>query len=295
MTTKPIKAGEQIVREALCLYQPLTDLKTWPLNLSQWNTYGDPPNSDLLRRYGHVDLVPLPDGSLGNPADIVEIKASLAVQVITSTSKYSNARNIDERIDWWLEQGGDELRVVIPLLPIPRLYTSSCVLTSNTSVFVIEASDPSLPTDLGSLLRLLLMPQPEWIKTKTKEKPPKPKLDVEVIPVATEMLEKRLGMYETTIEVSESFLFDVSMSGSWIDVYFVRQTDNQLLNDTSSLSRNVRNAIVVRVGEKRILKSTLDNLKSLLSKMSEEKAGPGKKRKGDGESESRKRSEMIHI
>jgi N-lysine methyltransferase SETD6 len=57
----------------------------------------------LLRRYGHVDQVPLPDGSLGNPADIVEIRADLVVKSITQDLG-------SERVDWWLEQGGDELR-----------------------------------------------------------------------------------------------------------------------------------------------------------------------------------------
>ncbi|KAF9519251.1 hypothetical protein BS47DRAFT_1358373 [Hydnum rufescens UP504] len=154
---------------------------------------------DLLRRYGHVDSVPLPDGSFGNPADVVEVKASLAVEVVASTSKPDIAKSIDERIDWWLEQGGDELRAssysFLAFQHFPR------VLTQNASVFVIEASTPSLPAELISLLRLLLMPQPEWAKTKMKEKPPKPSLDAELIPVAIKMLVMRLEMYETTLEV----------------------------------------------------------------------------------------------
>jgi N-lysine methyltransferase SETD6 len=75
------------------------------------------------------------------------------------------------------------------------------VLTRNASVFVIEASTPSLPAELISLLRLLLMPQPEWAKTKMKEKPPKANLDAELIPVVIKMLVIRLEMYETTLEV----------------------------------------------------------------------------------------------
>lgn len=75
--------------------------------LLQWNTYGDPPNSDLLRRYGHVDLLPLPDGTIGNPADVVEVEADLAVVVCTESSSQF-PEGLHERIDWWLEQGGDE-------------------------------------------------------------------------------------------------------------------------------------------------------------------------------------------
>lgn len=72
---------------------------------SQWNTYGDLPNAELLRRYGHVDVLPLPSGGTGNPGDVVEIKADLIVSVIRSYTKDDQKK---ERIDWWLEQGGEE-------------------------------------------------------------------------------------------------------------------------------------------------------------------------------------------
>lgn len=74
----------------------------------QWNTYGDPPNSELLRKYGHVDLLPLPGGGEGNPADIVEIRADLVVSVITEQTAHLSADSTKKRIDWWLEEGGDE-------------------------------------------------------------------------------------------------------------------------------------------------------------------------------------------
>ena len=81
-------------------------------NLDQWNTYGDPPNSDLLRRYGHVDLVPLADGSFGNPADIVEIRADLVMEVILQNHPEWAGPRSAERVDWWLEEGGDECAVL---------------------------------------------------------------------------------------------------------------------------------------------------------------------------------------
>ncbi|KIJ11785.1 hypothetical protein PAXINDRAFT_101548 [Paxillus involutus ATCC 200175] len=110
-TTKEIKQGEQI-----------------------FNTYGDPPNSDLLRRYGHVDLVRLDSASsdsacgknedvrmsdnnvrtdsidvksMGNPSDVVEIRADLAVEVVRGFGSGSK-KDMDERIEWWLDEGEDE-------------------------------------------------------------------------------------------------------------------------------------------------------------------------------------------
>ena len=78
------------------------------LYLWQWNTYGDPPNSVLLRRYGHVDLVPLPEGGTGNPGDIVEIRADLVVASVSERHSGGSSASSAERVDWWLEEGGDE-------------------------------------------------------------------------------------------------------------------------------------------------------------------------------------------
>ncbi len=76
------------------------------LHLTQWNTYGDPPNSDLLRRYGHVDVVPLcvPLTGEGNPEDVVEVRADLVVSAASNAS----SEHLQERIDWWLENTDDE-------------------------------------------------------------------------------------------------------------------------------------------------------------------------------------------
>lgn len=74
--------------------------------LFQWNTYGDPPNSDLLRRYGHVDVVQMKDGSQGNPADVVDIRANLILDIVRTDTGEGGA--FTDRIDWWLEEGGDE-------------------------------------------------------------------------------------------------------------------------------------------------------------------------------------------
>ena len=74
----------------------------------QWNTYGDLPNAELLRRYGHVDMLPLPQGSEGNPADVVEVRADIIVSVIAQRYALLTSETSRERVDWWLEEGGDE-------------------------------------------------------------------------------------------------------------------------------------------------------------------------------------------
>ncbi|KAI0935355.1 hypothetical protein AcV7_003817 [Taiwanofungus camphoratus] len=194
VTTKPIKAGEQI-----------------------WNTYGDPPNSDLLRRYGYVDVVPLrpPQQGEGNPADVVEIRADLVVSV--TVKRISG--DVQERVDWWLENADDD-------------------------TFVI-GTDCELPEELMSFVRLLLLPQAEWDKARCKGRLPKAKIEAPILMVAAEVLEKRLSEYRTTIETDEALLAPENVQG---------------------LSFNKKHAVIVRLGEKRILRHTLQEVKRLQDK-----------------------------
>jgi len=86
-----------------------------PAGAQIWNTYGDCPNQELLRRYGYVDVVPLNDNdndsstgeTVGNPADIAEVKADVVVKCAVAQGKI-RLEETEERIDWWLEAGGDE-------------------------------------------------------------------------------------------------------------------------------------------------------------------------------------------
>ncbi|KIO19047.1 hypothetical protein M407DRAFT_152805 [Tulasnella calospora MUT 4182] len=186
-----------------------------------WNTYGDPPNADLIRRYGYVDFVPTEDGGLGNPSDVVEICADIAVKLV-------DAGELEQRVDFFLEEGGDD-------------------------VFVIEAGDDTLPEDLIVFLRLLLLSPSEWRKAREKESLPKPKPDVESLKLAGRVLEERMKEYPTTIEDDEALL----------------QQD---------IPRNLRNAVIVRLGEKKILRKAVRVVDASLEELAH-KGGKDKKRK----------------
>ncbi|KAK0455504.1 SET-domain protein [Desarmillaria tabescens] len=188
VTTKRIMKGEQI-----------------------WNTYGDLPNAELLRRYGHVDLLPLSAGGQGNPGDIVEVRADLVVAVVSKRYDHSSVV-ADERIEWWLEEGGDD-------------------------VIVIEA-DLEIPPALISLIKLLSFSSDEWRKVRGKGKPPKPKLDSATVDIIKDVLDQRLQQYPTSLQDDE-----MALSGE--------------------LSLNLRNATIVRLGEKRILHGTLQALQAV--------------------------------
>ncbi|KAL5528774.1 RMS1 [Sanghuangporus sanghuang] len=199
ITTKPIKAGEQI-----------------------YNTYGNPPNSGLLREYGHVDLVPFPAGvgREGNPADIAEIRADLIVQVVSASLGVDND-TFKERIEWWLEEGCDDTFVV--------------------------GTDFELPDDMVSFLKLLLSLE-DWERARTKDKAPKPKLDqdakLRILPYVLSVIERRMARYPTSLDHDET-----------------------LLALSSTLSNNMRNALIVRLGEKRILAGCASKYRAILEEV----------------------------
>jgi len=187
VTTRSVRQGEQI-----------------------WNTYGDPPNSDLLRRYGHVDQVPLANGDLGNPADVVEIRADLVVSSVEGKYPEQAGPASSERIDWWLEEDGDD-------------------------TFVAVFSD-ELPEEMTSFVHLLMMSEPDWAKTKHKSKLPKPKVNNAVLSVLADVVRRRLAEYPSTMEDDEALL----------------GTEKE-----TPIPLNLKNAVVVRLGEKRILRNLL--------------------------------------
>ncbi|OCH87879.1 SET domain-containing protein [Obba rivulosa] len=214
VTTKHIKAGEQI-----------------------WNTYGDPPNSDLLRRYGHVDVVSLPPplAGEGNPADVVEVRADLVVSSVRKIRKTA-AGDIQSRVDFWLEEADDDTFIL----------TTDC----------------ELPEELISFLRLLFLSKDEWNKTKSKGKLPKAKMEPELLPVIADVLKQRLAEYPTSIEEDERLLAP---------------------EHAQDLSFNKRNAVVVRLGEKRILRGALHKVEALLGSQK----GKDKKRARENEADGR--------
>ena len=94
----------------------------------QYNTYGGPSNSYLLRRYGHVDALPLPADLVkrlstelrtwpfGNVADDFEISGQVVLEAVVEDwrerskvkggAEASFQAKLVERVDRWLEASG---------------------------------------------------------------------------------------------------------------------------------------------------------------------------------------------
>jgi N-lysine methyltransferase SETD6 len=73
-------------------------------------------------------------------------------------------------------------------------------------MFVFEASEPEIPDPLISFTKLMQQPPQDWEKTRSKGKPPKAKLDnAETVQILLKVLEMRMGIYPTTLEVRVIF------------------------------------------------------------------------------------------
>ncbi|GAA6010244.1 hypothetical protein JCM11491_005408 [Sporobolomyces phaffii] len=200
-----------------------------PAGSQIFNTYADPPNSDLLRRYGHVDEV--------NDADLVEVGLEEVAELVGEGNGLSEDE-IEKRAEFLLDVGIDD-------------------------VFAIETNH-TLPDELVSAIRVFLLTPEELAKSQKKESPPKPKLEGTVAEWAKKILVKREGDYETTIEADES-----------------------LLKDTTLPTRK-RMAVIVRLGEKRILRATREQLEAEFPAGSASSAttdSKKKKRSRDGQKE----------
>ncbi|GAA5985075.1 hypothetical protein JCM10908_002514 [Rhodotorula pacifica] len=188
-----------------------------PAGTQIYNTYADPPNSDLLRRYGHVDEL--------NDADLVEVGLETVVDLVGEAKGLKESER-EARAEWLLEMGVDD-------------------------TYSIE-TDHKLPDELISAIRTFLLTSEEYAKAQKKESPPKPRMDGQVAEWARKVLDQRLGEYKTSIE-----------------------EDEKLLQDTSLPLRR-RMAIIVRLGEKRILQGARANLDA---DFPEGKAEPPKEKK----------------
>jgi SET domain-containing protein 6 len=243
---------------------------------------------------------------LGNPADVVEIPAVLVTESVRTwyEEKKMEVPNLEERIDWWLEEGGDEYVFLRISTIFVRGVLISVLRQLPHSVFALDLSE-LLPDPFVSFSRLLLSPPQDWTRAREKGKPPKPKMDEVTRAVVKNVLERRRGTYPTSMEVSLRCFHLIAILGGygWSRLQslmllsysthsygFPLQEDVSLLESEISLNR--RNAVIVRLGEKRILREALVVLRKDEEHDKANVKGVKEKRKRDldGEKEGKKKA-----
>ncbi|KAH8083611.1 hypothetical protein HD553DRAFT_312778 [Filobasidium floriforme] len=237
VTTKAIAKGDQI-----------------------FNTYGSPSNSYLLRKYGHVDVYPLPEETLsklpeelriwpnGNEGDEVEITGEVvldaAVQVWAAGSKTAEEQEkykaeLGERVDWWLEAGEED-------------------------TFVLTYPPDEIPEAVIGFARLLIDHE-AWEKARDKDKVPKPKIEqtatgVKVIEVLLESIKLRRTQYFQSLSDDLAALSSHDKDSQGLYSYMAR---------------------VVRTGEARVLAVDETILMEQKSELEKKLATGGGKRKAE--------------
>lgn len=129
---------------------------------------------------------------MGNPADVVEVRADLLLAAVEASGKAVG--HPQERVEWWLEMTDDEY-------VINSHVFRSTVLSVPHSTFVLQ-TDCEVPDELISLVLLLMLPASEWEKAQKRDKLPKPKINLEIVPIIISVIGRRLAEYPTTMEVS---------------------------------------------------------------------------------------------
>lgn len=243
-TTRAIKAGEQI-----------------------FNTYADPPNADLLRRYGYVDRY--------NGADEVEVMAEALVDAVLAQSSTSKAgeevkQQLMSRIEFLVEQGLEESHIFVYCFPPatapphrPQVPSEGSELRSE--VEGVMSNGTNFDEELLVTLRTLLLSDEDFERYAKKEKLPKGKWPEDAAEV-----KKIVQVLLTTFE---------KRSASYFGGNSTSQEDEKLIyeaaGESSTLTSNQMNAAVVRLGEKRVMEDNTLVLRTWLE-MREEKVAKAK-------------------
>jgi N-lysine methyltransferase SETD6 len=194
------------------------------------NYYGPLPNGELLRRYGYTS-------SRHTRYDVVEISWNLVKQVL-SDHKFDaqnkvNEQKLKQNIAKFLAdmEADDESGVQEGFL-----LDRDSGEPNEEGLLSSEAKFTKFPDELVEVISELISTLSKSISGKRKldDDSTKTMLKLEALQIMQEIVTARHGQYSTSA------------------------SDDEALMSTSSLSRRLRMAIDVRLGEKRLLKEALD-------------------------------------
>ncbi len=248
--TKRISAGEQI-----------------------FNTYADPPNSDLLRRYGHVDE---PNGS-----DVVELDANLVLQAakahlarVLSADADAVQKDLEERLEWACSSLGIDEVFILNYLFTPGSKPPHRAQPEKPTPKELKAAATGggISEEMIALTRVLCMSREAFDKARTKGKGPSARVEsqeehtlpndkavrVSASQIMMDAIDLRLQQYPGGASVSEE---EAKLYGS---------RKNEVGGD------NERRALVVRLGEKRVLLDQKRVLNYVLDRIREAEAEAAK-------------------
>ncbi|EST09584.1 SET domain protein [Kalmanozyma brasiliensis GHG001] len=240
--TKPIAAGEQI-----------------------FNTYADPPNSDLLRRYGHVDE---PNGS-----DVVELDAKLILQAATthlssilSSSAEEIRKDLEERLEWACSSLGIDEVFILNYLFTPAKQAPHRAQPERPIPKELKAAATGggISEEMIALTRVLCQSRETFEKAKAKGKGPSARVEAQE-EHATKSRPVRIAISQIMMDAIDLRLKEYPNGAA------VEEEEARLYGSRKEevSGENERRALVVRLGEKRVLLDQKRVLKYVLDKIQE--------------------------
>lgn len=256
--TKPIAAGDQI-----------------------FNTYADPPNSDLLRRYGHVDE---PNGS-----DVVELDAKFIVQAAFSHLSAilpSNAEDIlkdlGQRLEWACSSLGIDEVFILNYLFTPSNKPPHRAQPERPTPKELKAAATGggISEEMIALTRILCQSRETFEKARAKGKGPSARVEAQEEQVLGDKSKPiRVAISQIMIDAIDLRLKEYPNGAS------VDEEEAKLYGSRKAEvgGENERRALVVRLGEKRVLLDQKRVLRYVLDRIqdAEKEAAKSKNTKPD--------------
>nr|CDI54333.1 set domain-containing protein [Melanopsichium pennsylvanicum 4] len=241
--TKPIFPGEQI-----------------------YNTYADPPNSDLLRRYGHVDE---PNGS-----DIVELDAKLVLQASVShlTSLLTKSqdeiqKDLEERLEWACSNLGIDEVFILNYLFTPSQKPPHRAHPEKPSPKELKAAATGggIPEEMIALTRVLTQSRESFERAKAKGKGPSARVEAQEEHMLATSKKVKVSTSHIMMAAIDLRLKEYPNEGS------VEEEEEKLYGARKGevSGENERRSLVVRLGEKRVLLDQKRVLKYVLDRIVE--------------------------
>ena len=260
--TKPISAGDQI-----------------------FNTYADPPNSDLLRRYGHVDE---PNGS-----DVVELDAKLVLSAAVShlsstlsTDADALQKDLEERLEWACSSLGiDEVFILNYLFtPAKKAPHRAQPERPTPKELKAAATGGGISEEMIALTRVLCQTREAFEKAKSKGKGPSARVEAQEEHVLSNSKTVRISASQVMMDAIDLRLNEYPNGAS------VAEDEAKLYGSkkTELSGDNERRALVVRLGEKRVLLDQKRVLKYVLDRIHEAEAALNSKNKNSAKDAKRK-------
>lgn len=253
--TKPISTGEQI-----------------------FNTYADPPNSDLLRRYGHVDE---PNGS-----DVVELDAKFILTAaishlsrLLSLPEDAVRKDLEERLEWACSSLGIDEVFILNYLFTPAKKPPHRAQPEKASGKELKAAATGggISEEMIALTRVLTQSRETFEKAKAKGKGPSARVEAQEEHSLNGGKTARVCASEIMMTAIDLRLQEYA-NGGWIEEEEAKLYGNR---QEEVSGENERRALVVRLGEKRVLLDQKRVLKYVLDRLNEAEAENAKKKAKD--------------